>query len=530
LGSDAFTTLASGHASVSGALVRFDPAALANGFYRLRLSATDISGRSSTTEAIIEAATKEKPAAYVERTTDLTVNLGGAIINVARSYDSLDRERTGSFGHGWHLVNRDSDIQTNVAPTGQESRGVYRPFQNDTRIYLTLPDGRRVAFSFTPEKHEHPEITYYTPAYTADAGVDYRLDSARATLGRNPNGFYDLAAARPYNPASGRFDGPEYTLTAPDGTVYHLSAEDGVVEQRLTNGNRLYFTDNTLISSTGEAVQFVRDAQGRISTLIGPDGTRIEYDYDTRGNLISAHNVFSNATRRYGYAADDAHLLVISTAPAPASGNAIRYGATPQVTPLVANLGGPGQFAGDDYHGTLAAGVADDLAFALRASEIRSTLEDKVFVGVEVTARSGSSLQPAVPAIEGLAPLIERTAVGNAFALFAVSREGLNLLRIAGTDAVTSGAYSLRLFVAGDADQNGDVDGLDAAIVAQSFGARLGDANFLVEADANRDGAIDNADVQLTFADFGFKANRPPLIQATDALTHIDLPVAIDLT
>ena len=80
----------------------------------------------------------------------------------------------------------DSNIQTSVLPTGQESLGVYNPFQQDTRVYLTLPDGRRVGFTFSPEKHDLPGVTYYTPAYQADAGLDYNLSPAGAvpTVGR----------------------------------------------------------------------------------------------------------------------------------------------------------------------------------------------------------------------------------------------------------------------------------------------------------------------------------------------------------
>src|SRR5262249_14550971 len=39
-------------APVSGPLAVFDPSALANGFYRLRLTARDISGRTSSTEVV----------------------------------------------------------------------------------------------------------------------------------------------------------------------------------------------------------------------------------------------------------------------------------------------------------------------------------------------------------------------------------------------------------------------------------------------------------------------------------------------
>ena len=41
------------------------------------------------------------------------------------------------------------------------------------------------------------------------------------------NRFYDLSSGQPYNPASGDFTGPDYTLTGPDGTVYDLSTTSG---------------------------------------------------------------------------------------------------------------------------------------------------------------------------------------------------------------------------------------------------------------------------------------------------------------
>src|SRR5208283_326057 len=99
------------------------------------------------------------------------------------------------------------------------------------------------------------------------------------------------------------------------------------------------------------------------------------------------------------------------------------------------------------YPGNLASGTTDSFAFLLTASEVASTRSGTVLVGVAIQAAAGSSVQPAVPAISGLTPLVQRTGPGSAFGLFAVSREGLELLQLTG--AGTSGAYTLQLFIAG---------------------------------------------------------------------------------
>lgn len=51
------------------------------------------------------------------------------------------------------------------------SLGIYEPFRIGARLYLIAPDGERVGFTFNPQKQEIPGLTYYTPAWEADAGV-----------------------------------------------------------------------------------------------------------------------------------------------------------------------------------------------------------------------------------------------------------------------------------------------------------------------------------------------------------------------
>jgi hypothetical protein len=143
-------------------------------------------------------------------------------------------------------------------------------------------------------------------------------------------------------------------------------------------------------------------------------------------------------------------------------------------------------------------------------------------------------LLPGTPVIEGLTAIASSAAGGRSFALYALTpAEGarvgdvLHLLRIAGMDAATAGAYSVQVFVAGDANGDTKVDGSDAAIVAGARGKRAGDTGYVAAADANRDGVIDGVDSGLLFQNLGYAPNRPPGFADRTVVTHQDLEVAV---
>ena len=160
-----------------GPLAQLNPADMANGFYQLRLTATDLSGRTATTTAQIEIHTATKPGDLVVTDSDLSVVLDGTTVLIERTYDPLNRDGSGDFGAGWSLVNRQTNLQTNVATTGQEAYGVFNPFSDGTEVYLTLPTGQRVRFTFAPTSFEVAGQTFYQPAWQADSGVTYTLES-----------------------------------------------------------------------------------------------------------------------------------------------------------------------------------------------------------------------------------------------------------------------------------------------------------------------------------------------------------------
>ena len=79
----------------------------------------------------------------------------------------------------------------------------------------------------------------------------------------------------------------KYRLTTRDSTTYEYDQFNGLESLTDRNGNTLTYTDNGIFSSTGESVEFRRDAQGRITEIVDPAGNSIEYSYDANGDLVS---------------------------------------------------------------------------------------------------------------------------------------------------------------------------------------------------------------------------------------------------
>ena len=301
----------------------------------------------------------------------------------------------------------------------------------------------------------------------------------------------------------------------------------GVQQQILPGGQTLTFSDSGIVSSTGQTISFIHDSQGRLTAVIAPDGTQVNYTYDAGGNLTSARNVTLGQSNRYGYASP--HLLDMVVQPG-GPDTAIQYSPGPTLLPLTADLGVTSQFVAGPEAGTLAAGGTDRYAFMLTPAELRGTTPGSVFVGIQVQAATGSNLQPAVPQIPGLTPRVTSTGAHTAFALFNINQAGLEQLDIAGLNAATSGAYSLQLFIAGDVNGDGTVDGNDAQLLTPILGSVAGQPTYLLGADANRDGVINSTDAALLSANLGFAANKPPVLTAGQVLTHQDLSISVDLS
>ena len=117
------------------------------------LAATDETGWIASTERMINVAGSLKLGNFALSFNDLTVPVSGIPITVTRTYDSLTADRVGEFGYGWRLEFRDVQLRTSLlAPTSEMTEiGLYRPFYEGARVYVTLPGGQRQGFTFKPE-------------------------------------------------------------------------------------------------------------------------------------------------------------------------------------------------------------------------------------------------------------------------------------------------------------------------------------------------------------------------------------------
>ncbi len=511
---------------INGILSIFDPSQRANGFYLLRLTATDISGRISEVEIIVEVNAPFKTMQYLRAETDLTIEIDGETISLIRVYDSLTHNQSDSFGFGWRLANRDFNIETDVALTGKEDLGLWNPYHLGARLYLTLPEGYRVGFTFVPQRHEVAGLTYYTPAWVADSGVDYTLESAQTLLVLVGNRLYDLKTGRPYNPTNGTFSDYEFTLTAPTGTVYRLSSARGVEEEIRSSGARFVYSDAGIVGPSGEMIQFVTDTSGNLLSVTTPDGTQIIYIYDNHENLVAIRNLATGQSSLYGYASGDSHLLTLAVS-SEGSGFAIVYEPTPQIMPINDNLGTVSDFVGITHDDVLPAGQTNRYAFIIRDSEVASTNSDMVLLGIAV---SGSGdFEPAVPVVSGLTPLSTWSDGIESFALYAIESAALEVVEISGADAVSFGSYEFEVFIAGDVNSDALVNQIDADLIEDALGSIEGDAGYILGADTNRDGRVDEDDAHILASNYNFTFNSAPIITSQTFLTHEDMEITIPL-
>jgi large repetitive protein len=331
-GSAGFKEVFRGSAIVSdGILGTFDPSLLQNDTYILRLTAYDTNGQGTTTESTIAVAGELKLGNFRLSFTDLTIPVIGIPITVTRTYDTLTSNNTDDFGYGWRMEFRDTDLRTSLGKDEQyEIFGIKsKGFKEDTRVYITLPGGKREAFTFKPTINRLSgflgyaasqggvsgfDTNLYNPAFEADKGVTSTLsvrnpESSGNMLSRNlDTGMFRNLGGQLYDPADPYFGGI-YILTTKEGIEYEIDGKTGdLLKVTDTNGNVLTFSDTEIKSSTGQQVTFERDAQNRITAVIDPMGNRVKYEYDAKGDLTGVTDREGNTTR-YEYDETQAHYL-----------------------------------------------------------------------------------------------------------------------------------------------------------------------------------------------------------------------------
>ncbi len=240
-------------------LALFDTTVLANDSYIIRLQGIDSNGVQQSSAVLVTVVGEYKPGRVRFTITDLTVPLAGLPVVIGRTYDSLERGRSGDFGYGWSLA------IANPRLTVSQTKDVT----------LTMPNGKRVTFYFTPTSNS---FLFLRPHYTPEPGAYGNLEAPDCLLVVSGGNYYCFLQSGEYQPA-------EYTYTDPYGRKFVM--DDGGTLESITdlNGNVLTFSPNGISSSVGNLnIPFVRDAQGRITQITDPDGKVYQYGYDANPN------------------------------------------------------------------------------------------------------------------------------------------------------------------------------------------------------------------------------------------------------
>ena len=292
--------LAEGEGPVSESEVALiDPSVLPEGEYYARILGSD-GLQTGGIEFRINVGGGFKPGRVRSATADVILPLAGTPLTVGRSYDSLDAGvhgvNEGDLGPGWRLFLSGSvqdSARESSDPDSPVAEMLVEPFKEGTRVVVTKPDGERVGFSFEPKPGGF--LASFKVNFEPDEGVE---DELRVVGG--PSAVFNFGAGFadyiiPYNPSV-------YELETPEKVVYVISEEDGLLEIRDALGGILTINDEGIESSTGLAIDYIRDSAGRVVEVQvppaeeGQESRSIFYAYDDLGNLQTVTELSGGVT------------------------------------------------------------------------------------------------------------------------------------------------------------------------------------------------------------------------------------------
>jgi RHS repeat-associated protein len=297
-----------------GGLAWLDPTVLPNGYIELRLTATDLLGRTTATPPVEMLLDGElKPGRVVLSFMDLSVPVAGIPITVVRTYDSLRAQvgECGDFGVGWSLEIRGARVEVNRPLgggwSGLNAGGWYAlASEQPHRVTVTFPNRR--AMHFRPLLN--PGLQFGYPI----ASVRMGFTNLPGTLGAlcleesdraEVDGFLGPVELISFSSLQ-RFAPRRFRLTTVEGFSWVLDTQDGVCSVTDPHHNSVSVSADGLCHSGGWNVPFVRDPQGRIVRILDHAGQSFEYDYDVHGNLLRFTNPGSEVVT---FAYDAQHRL-----------------------------------------------------------------------------------------------------------------------------------------------------------------------------------------------------------------------------
>jgi RHS repeat-associated protein len=286
---------------INGELAILDASLLSANAYSILLVAFDVNGLGYADPTTVHVEGNVQLGNFHLEFADLTIPLSGIPITITRVYDTVNAGHQGDFGFAWTLGIQDPQIVESVTlGVGGGLNYTTDKFVPDkTKVYLTNPSGDRVGFTYREEFVLNSLFgALLRPYFEPDPGVydTLTIDETQVIRG----GFAGALTAG-INPDA-------YALTTKDGLVYRYGQTAGLQSIRDSNGNGITVTPSGIIHSSGEVIQFRRDAAGRITEIIDPAGNTLHYVYDTAGDLREFKTQAGDTTR-YTYRLAPQHYL-----------------------------------------------------------------------------------------------------------------------------------------------------------------------------------------------------------------------------
>ncbi|MES2205594.1 MAG: putative Ig domain-containing protein [Pseudomonadota bacterium] len=492
-------------------LTNLDPATLPNGVYTLRLTASDLAGRSSEIEARIIIDTVQKTF-NTAQATDAIFTLAGHDLAFTRTLNSTALAGEGDFAN-WQLPMLDTHLTYDQLSTTDQ--GTLAPWQEGAKLWLQIPSSlstptatiKNLSFTLSTTKETLGTVpgapAVYHPIFNNSQGFTltaHTSDNAHENLQRQGSHLYDQNTGLSWNPTW-------YTLTAPDGTRYELDAQGKVSKISFADGVQWLVSDTGIAAITGhieDRIDFIRDDQGRISR-IGSESTSIVYRYDAQNRLILARHLTPSPLTGEGWG--EGERVQSSTMYA--------YDSTGKLLTdiITANLGAAVSWnTTGSWQGSLTANQSTTLSFTVRDSELASTVKAPGAQGAVIVAIESEG--DAAFEVTGATILGTATNGVTKTTLIRITEAGLKLIRVNG-----SGTASIHVLLAGDLNTDGKIDGIDSQLFNQGA------------ADIDGNGQMEAADRQILYANYGWKANQAPVIASVlpETKTHTDLSTNIDL-
>ena len=255
---------------VNGSSAELDGTLLGNDFYEIELTTWDRAGSGAVATITMALTGDLKIGNFAFTLVDMQVNVGDLPVAIIRSYDTLNKDMAADYGYGWKYTLSTVELKED-------------PYHS---IMVTMPDGRRARFAFTPS---FPAVGYQQtlayPRYSQATGFPDKLTCLDVPVVMFFDGEYyvpgEYGGVDVFRPRS-------FKLESADGNVYYIDRDAGVTKMVDRNGQTLTITPTSVRHSSGAEIKIERDGAGRITKATDPAGAFVSYEYDGQGDLAAA--------------------------------------------------------------------------------------------------------------------------------------------------------------------------------------------------------------------------------------------------